>query len=253
VSFLPDGRHFLYRASGSIFETPQIMLASLNSDESKPLLRADSQAIYSRGHLLFVRRTTLMAQPFDVDSLTLGGVPFPVVDQIVMDAVNGLAAFDATAGGVLTYRTGPSTGDSNSQLTWFDRTGKPVSTVEKPGRYNSVALSSDGTRAAVSQADGQGNIDLWIHEFARGTSVRVTSAPDVDYMAAWSPDASRIAWSSRRDGVFNVYQRLSNGTGNDEVLLESNESKFVTDWSPDGHFLLFAAGILHEHACSYCQ
>ena len=242
-SFLPDGRHFLYRASGSIYETSQIMLASLDSDRARPLLVADSQTIYSSGHLLFVRAGTLLAQRFDADSRDLSGVPFPLADQIVVDGVNGRAAFDATAGGMLTYRTGASGIESNTQLTWFDRSGKVVRTVDKPGRYNSLALSADGTRAAVSHTDGQNNTDLWIHEFARGTSTRLTSAANVDYMAAWSPDGKRIAWSSRRDGTFDLYQKRSDGTGSDEVLFKSNEQKYVSDWSPDDRFLLFAAGL----------
>ena len=57
--------------------------------------------------------------------------------------------------------------------------------------------------------------------------------------AAWSPDGTRIAYSSNRAGAFDLYQRASNGAGEDELLFKSDHSKFLTDWSRDGRFLLF--------------
>jgi Tol biopolymer transport system component len=38
-----------------------------------------------------------------------------------------------------------------------------------------------------------------------------------------------------------LYQRASNGTGQDELLLESNELKLPWDWSHDGRFLIFSS------------
>jgi hypothetical protein len=60
--FLSDGRHFLYRAFGS---PGGIYVGSLDSAERKWLLNADStNVLYTQDHLLFLRETTLMAQPF---------------------------------------------------------------------------------------------------------------------------------------------------------------------------------------------
>ena len=57
----------------------------------------------------------------------------------------------------------------------------------------------------------------------------------------WSPDGTRIVFASNRSGVANIYQRLSNGTGNDEVLLKFAQPAGPHDWSPDGKFILFGA------------
>ncbi|HXW94061.1 MAG TPA: hypothetical protein VEK33_26160, partial [Terriglobales bacterium] len=56
----------------------------------------------------------------------------------------------------------------------------------------------------------------------------------------WSPDGQRIAYMSLHSGKFGFYQKAADGSGNEEKLLEENESvKYLTDWSPDGKFLAY--------------
>jgi Tol biopolymer transport system component len=45
-----------------------------------------------------------------------------------------------------------------------------------------------------------------------------------------------------------VYQRASNGAGEDELLLKSDHGKVVTDWSRDGHFLLYSQNLLNNRS-----
>jgi Tol biopolymer transport system component len=246
-TFLPDGRHFLYgvdAAGGPVY------VGSLDSTERTRVLDASdsSNVVYAQGHLLYLRETTLMAQAFDVERLALAGDAVPIAEQIQTQSNYVVGDFSASETGVLVYQTG--TGNVGArQLTWFDRTGKPLGPVEKPGLYNTAALSPDGTRVAMSldsrvAVAGRGSqpsLDLWVHEFARNTSTRLTFDPAQDWMAVWSPDGSRIAWSTDRDGNYNLYQKVSNGAGKDEVLLKSSDAKSAYDWSLDGRFLLYAA------------
>jgi Tol biopolymer transport system component len=56
----------------------------------------------------------------------------------------------------------------------------------------------------------------------------------------WSPDGARIAFSSnRRTGQQNLYLKPTGGGETEELILESGQPKFATDWSPNGHFLLY--------------
>jgi Tol biopolymer transport system component len=115
-----------------------------------------------------------------------------------------------------------------------------VGTASEPANFNTVALSPDGTRAAVSRAVALGGSgDLWMHVFARGTSTRFTSDPTNEYMAVWSPDGNRIAFSSSRDQYYNLYLKAASGAGNESELLKSSEHKYAYDWSSDGRFLLY--------------
>ena len=59
-------------------------------------------------------------------------------------------------------------------------------------------------------------------------------------MPVWSPDGTRIVWSSQREGGADLYQRASNLAGDETALLKSPEPKFPQDWSSDGRFLIYS-------------
>jgi len=236
-----------------VAENNGIYLGSLDSKPEqqgvKRLVATGSNTVYApsqepaRGYILFVREGSLMAQAFDARKLELTGEAVPIAGAEGLTDT-GPPQFSASATGALAYRSGAGGGGTITQLIWFDRTGKNLGNVGEPGQYNTVALSPDGTRAAVSLFDPHSaNIDLWVREFARDTSTRLTFDNARDWMATWSPDGSRIIFGSRRgDGNDNLYQKVSSGAGNEEVLLKSDGRKYPYDWSQDGRFLLYAAG-----------
>jgi Tol biopolymer transport system component len=82
--------------------------------------------------------------------------------------------------------------------------------------------------------------DIWIFDLLRGTKTRLTTDPADDLDSVWSPDGTRIAFSSDRLGQKDIYQKLADGSGPDELLLRGKGgSKNVEDWSPDGKYLVY--------------
>jgi Tol biopolymer transport system component len=236
--FLPDGRHFLYRAKMDQ-GTGLIYIASLDSTDRKLLPNVDSGTyVYTQGHLLFLRGTTLMAQPFDTRHLVLAEDAFPIAEQIqVQNATGpGFGLFSASSSGVLAYQTG--IGTTATQLVWFDRTGKQVGTLGDSATYADLVLSPDEKRAFVSISDGQQR-DIWAYDVARGLRTRITFDPADELNSVWSPDGSRLVFNSRRKGHLDLYQKASSGAGTEEVLLEDNRDKSPQSWSPDGRFILY--------------
>jgi hypothetical protein len=168
--FLPDGVHFLFaswRGSGRM----TIRVGSLSSTDSAAIAEADSNAIYAGGRLLYLSGTSLMAQPFDLNSLRTSGEAEPIAEgvQRFLDLVS-VGAFSASSSGLLAYQTGSASG--RKQLSWFDRTGKPIETLGDPRAFFSIELSPDGRNLVASAPDTLGNYDLWLFDVAGGLPTR---------------------------------------------------------------------------------
>jgi Tol biopolymer transport system component len=236
--FLPDGRHFLYRASKAGERGGPVYVASLDSSERKLLLNSDSSnVLYTQGHLLFLRETTLMAQPFDLRRLALTGEAFPIAEQIQTQGNPPAGVFSASENGVLAYQTGSSM--DGFKLTWFDRSDKQIGILGDPAIYGDLELSPDGKRASVSISEAGKGRNIWIYDVARSLKTRYTFDAANDAPSIWSPDGSRVVFSSNRKGHFDLYQNASDGSGTETPLLEDNFDKIPGSWSPDGRFILF--------------
>ena len=245
---LPDGRHFLYESGNGMSGDVYLGLldSKLGHQSSKKLLSA-SDARYApspddsnRGYLLFRRPTTpgaptatLMAQPLDLRKWELVGEPVSIAEQVV--------SVSASLTGTLVYVSGAS-GSIERQLTIFDRQGKILGTVGEPGRYTFVAFSPEGKRVVATYRDIQsGAQNLWMMDLVHGINTRFTFDSAADILPVWSPDGTRVAFGSGRSGKYDLYEKLSNG-GSDEQLVFKSDSGIAAplSWSGDGRFLLIA-------------
>ena len=244
--FLPDGKHFLYLRVSSDAAKSGIYSGSLDANPEQQsmqrILATDRQAYYAAapgggGHLIFLRGATLMAQPFDPDKMTLSGEPIAIADGIdsFTNSLHGL--FSVSDTGTLVYRAGTG---SQTVLTWLDQQGNPAGTLGDPGDYANPAISPDGTRVAVAMGPVASR-DIWILDVARGTSTRLTFDPARDDYPGWSPDGKNIAFSSNRGGPMDVYIKPSDGSGEEKLLLRTDEPKSDPRWTKDGRFLLFGS------------
>jgi eukaryotic-like serine/threonine-protein kinase len=246
-SFLPDGRHFLYLRASSIPENSGVYVGSLNTkpdeQDSRRLLPSTSGPVYvpssdsDSGQVLFLRQGTLMAQPFDAHRLELSGEAVPVAEKVGSFIDYGF--FSASNSGVLVYRSGAGL---DYQLTWLDRQGRVLTKVAGPGRYNSLALSPDGRRVAVSRTNPENtsNWDVWLLDVGRDTSTRLTYEHVRATFPVWSADGSSVIFDSIRGDEVNIYFKLASGAGDERLLLKSDAGyKYATSSSRDGRFLLY--------------
>jgi TolB protein len=82
--------------------------------------------------------------------------------------------------------------------------------------------------------------DVWVMN-ADGTGrTRLTDHPAEDFDPSWSPDGSKIAFRSHRDGNVEVYVMDADGTDQTN-LTRSPTSDYSPDWSPDGTRIAFAS------------
>jgi Tol biopolymer transport system component len=258
-SFLPDGRHFIYAHWSAQGAGLGIFVGSLdtppNSQPPKRLISDLSTVAVPPSsdpavrYLVFVRGTnapgatgTLMAQALDTRRLELAGEAVPIAEQV------SNLSFSTSATDVLVYVKGSQSvtsagvrGIIQGQLAWFSRDGKALGTFGDTGSYRTVALSPDGKRVAFDRADSQnsGTRNIWLYDFTRGVTTRFTFDSAWDAYPLWSPDGSRIAFGSNREGNWELYQKTSDLAGEDELLYKSGDAKVPTSWSPDGHSLLY--------------
>jgi len=242
--FLPDGKHFLYYRGG----TPEITGIYVGSLDAKPGEQKRERLLATRftvaytpsqdpagGRLFFMRESTLMAQPFDAGRLQLTGEPIAVAEQLGSSGYHGF--FSVSPSGVLAYRAGAQA--AGFQLTWFDRLGKTQGTFGELRPDQGIALSADGTRAAVRDAILTGNGDIWTLDFARGVRTRLTFRQTAGSFPILSPDGSRIAFAAGNT-LDTLYEKASNGAGDEkELLRKPGGIEVPTSWSRDGRFLLY--------------
>jgi len=139
--------------------------------------------------------------------------------------------------GELAYVTGIG---SRTRLVWLDAVGKPLGPVGDEAHYGDLQLSRDGAYASVSLPDPtQGRRDIWLVDLTHGTRTRFTFDAAEERDSVWSPDGTHLAFNSQRKLVFDLYQKASNGTGGEELLLADDGDKIPLSWSPDGQFILY--------------
>jgi eukaryotic-like serine/threonine-protein kinase len=98
-------------------------------------------------------------------------------------------------------------------------------------------VSPDEARLAGSLADPRTNaVGIWITDLVRGSSSRMASGGSVTAAAVWSPDGTRLAFRSNRDGAIDIYERSAAGGGVDRTVLPLDAPRAVgssiipTDW-----------------------
>lgn len=178
-----------------------------------------------------------MSQPFDVKAGRTTGDALPVAEAI--DSASNFAEyeFSLSQGGILAYTSGVTSG--NSQLTWLDRTGKAVGVIGKVGDMKSPAISPDGSRIAVDRRDEQtGLYDIWLYDSRGENAVKFNSNSRSNQRPVWSPDGTRIAFTSSGGEASNAYVKSVSGVAEDEPLAGFESGMQPWDWSLDGRYII---------------
>jgi Tol biopolymer transport system component len=220
--FLPDGRHFIYWAGSKNPENNGTYLASLDSPVVKRI--GGDPAMYSPpGYQIFALGSRLVARSFDIQHATLVGDPITITDTFA----NRSVLFTVSSNGVLAYRTEPTVG---TRLIWLDRNGRRQGTLGEARYYTNPAISPDQKKVAVGIEDARTGLrDIWIMDLQRETNFRLTSDPADDFNPTWSPDGSKIAFSSSRKGKGDIYLRAADGGGADERQVHGGPGPFLPE------------------------
>jgi serine/threonine-protein kinase len=240
---LPGGDAVVFTTVRTIFwwDDAQIAVRSLSTGAQKILLEGAADARYvPSGHLVFMRRGTLMAVRFDLARLEITGEPVVLIEN-VMQAVNaanlqndsGACQF-AVAGGTLVYVSGGIIPQPRRALVWITRDGTVEPLPLTADAYYQPRLSPDGTRSAVFTSV-LGLPRVWSIDLTSSTRLPVTTPEERGAYNVWTPDGKRIVfWRSPQ---LDPYWKSSDGTGPSEPLYESAHDAKGSSWHADGKTL----------------
>jgi serine/threonine protein kinase len=235
--FLPDGRHFLYLFFAASANQNGVYLSSLDGKENRRVLADASSIAFAAGRLLFVREDVLMAQVFDVASGQTIDEAIPLAEDVSFTTYGGYVPVTASETGVLLF----ASGSRSNQIVWYDRGGKLLGAVSATGPVWDPAISPDEKSVVFRRQTALG-ADLWVRDLTRGAEQRFTTDPSFNLTPFWSPQGDRIVFnkSNWRGGTYNLYQKATNGAGQDESLLTTGNTKTPNQWTRDGKFIIYS-------------
>ena len=241
---LPGGKGVLFTIVREPWDSRPIAgILDLKTRRYQVLMEDAADARYApTGHLVFMRRGTLMAVPFDINRLNLTGQPVPVVAN-VMQAISTNAGYNTCAGqfsisdsGWLTYVTGGVVPDLENILVWVDQRGTalPVASFKAPFIF--PRLSPDGQRIAYATIGRESRLD--VYDLTRGT-VSPLTGEGKGLSSAWTADGKRLVYNSLKSGQPNLYWQPADGSSPMERLTASEYEQYPGSVTPDGTTLAF--------------
>jgi serine/threonine-protein kinase len=222
-------------------ENDLVVAMDLGTGEYHALVEGRIARYAESGHLVYVERDgSLLAAPFDAEAMELTGDP--VLLQELGGGFTDNIALSAT--GRLAYGVIPP---PIYEVVWVDRDGteRSIDPATPMRGIRFVALSPDDTKLAMNtwlrrpRDDGQ----LWVKVLPRGPFQQLTFEGEVNFRPSWLPSGRSLAFVSDRAGDRDVWMMPIDGSGDAELVLDSDAVIDEVEISADGNWIVYRRGM----------
>ncbi len=111
-------------------------------------------------------------------------------------------------------------------------------TFAQEGSDFDPCISRDGKWLVYASTQHRPTPDIYLKQVGSRTVTQLTADPSSDVMPSLSPDSSRVAFCSNRNGWWNLYVMSASG-GQAVQLSTTNAHDLHPSWSSDGKRLVF--------------
>jgi Tol biopolymer transport system component len=231
-AFADEARRILFYVVAAEPARQGIWIAPLDQPEQRARLASSGGNALAHGaSVLYANGDALVAQTLDVERQRLTGAQTFLAAPIGVSSSHQLLA---TVHDDLLLYGRPAAG--RRSLQWVDRTGTRLGTLADPMHAWDVRIAPGTTRVAVASVEPQLNtLDIFVFEGDRPLGRRVSLAIDADETPVWSRDGLLLAWMSGRR---TVTRRRAAADQPEESIRKLDSPAHVTDWSPDGRWIV---------------
>ena len=238
---LPGGKALLLTVwTGPGWDETNLQVLDLKSSVRRVVVRGTRNGYYvPSGHIVYFRQgtDTLMAMPFDLDSLQVADSPPVTLKERVRDTSEG-GEYAVSNAGVLAYvASAPQMYES--RMVWVSRDGTIDPLPARAQGYQEPVISPDGRQVAISVAGPVFSIS--IYDLGRDTLTSLTASGS-SQAPVWTDSGKKIVYRATRKGSRNLFERNADGSGEEKRLTTAEDTQTPASVSLDGSKVAFSSG-----------
>ena len=175
-----------------------------------------------------------MAVPFDLKTLTVAGLPVPVLDNVQTHDNSGSMSYALSGEGTLVYVPGTGSDTNARSVLTVDLSGEATEFFDQKKRFQHARYSPNGNYVAFS-IEEQNTSNIWIYHVEGEALNQLTFYEgDGPSQFAWSPDSKTLAYATQaEDSTNSLYIKNVDGTGTAQKMYTSplETGMYLKSWS----------------------